>query len=121
MVTCVQHNNRFKCRVAGLCIHENYVLLTKADQDDYWILPGGRVELSEDTSTALQRELVEEIGHRAHVEDLLFIVENFFHLDGTNYHELAFRPKFLGPLLRDRPGTTQQIVVGVPRPDKADG
>ena len=66
------------------------MLLTKADQDEYWILPGGRGELGEDTRAALQRELAEETGHEAQVGDLLWVVENFFHLDGTDYHELAF-------------------------------
>jgi ADP-ribose pyrophosphatase YjhB (NUDIX family) len=83
-------NTRFKYRVAGLCIHDGYVLLTRADQDRYWILPGGRVELGEDTRTPLDREFVEETGHETRVGDLLWVVENFFHLDGTDYHELAF-------------------------------
>ena len=63
------HDKRLKVRVAGPCIRENYVLLTKTDHDDYWILPGGRVELLEDTSTALQREMFEETGHSAQTED----------------------------------------------------
>jgi 8-oxo-dGTP pyrophosphatase MutT (NUDIX family) len=66
------------------------VLLTRADQDDYWILPGGRVELLEDTRATLRREWVEETGHEAEIKNLLWIVENFFDLAGTVYHELAF-------------------------------
>jgi 8-oxo-dGTP pyrophosphatase MutT (NUDIX family) len=85
-----QQNTRFKYRVAGLAVNDGYVLLTKADQDEYWILPGGRVELGEDTRTALQREILEETGQRARIGNLLWIVENFFDLDGTDYHELAF-------------------------------
>ncbi len=90
MISFGKDGKRFKYRVAGLCVHDGYVLLTKADQDDYWILPGGKVELSEDTRTTLRRELVEETGYEAEIKDLLWIVENFFHLDETHYHELAF-------------------------------
>ncbi len=81
---------RFKYRGAGLCIHDGYVLLATADQDRYWILPGGRVELGEDTRSALEREFVEETGHETRVEHFPWVVENFFYLDGTDYHELSF-------------------------------
>ncbi len=69
---------------------DEYVLLTNADQDEYWILPGGRVELGEGTRTALERELAEQVGHEAQVGGLLWVVENFLRLDGSDYHELAF-------------------------------
>jgi ADP-ribose pyrophosphatase YjhB (NUDIX family) len=85
-----QQNTRFKYRVAGLAVHDGYVLLTKADQDESWILPGGRVELGEDTRTALHREILEETGQGARIGNLLWVVENFFDLDATDYHELAF-------------------------------
>jgi len=90
MISFDRENRRFKYRVAGVCVHDGYVLLTRADQDDYWILPGGRVELLEDTRAALRREWVEETGHEAEIKNLLWIVENFFYLAGTVYHELAF-------------------------------
>lgn len=51
MISFDQNGKRFKYRVAGLCAHDGHVLLTKTEQDDYWILPGVRVELSEDTRT----------------------------------------------------------------------
>ena len=90
MISFDREYGRFKYRVAGLCTHEGYVLLTKADQDEYWILPGGKVELFEDTRTTLRREFLEETGQDARVEDLLWVVENFFHLGEAHYHELAF-------------------------------
>ena len=90
MISFDRRGRRFKHRAAGLCIHDGYVLLTKADQNDYRILPGGRVELLEDTRTTLHRESTEETGHEAEIRDLPRIVESFFHLDETNYHELAF-------------------------------
>ena len=90
MISFDHDGKRFKYRVAGLCIQDGHILLAKAEPDDYWILPGGRVEISEDTRTTLRRELLEETGYEAEIKDLLLIVENFFHLDETDYHEPAF-------------------------------
>src|SRR3712207_1470731 len=89
MISFDRHGVRFKYRVADVRVHDGYVLLTKADQDAYWILPGGRVEIGEDTRAALAREFLEETGQKARVGDLLRVAENFFRLDGTDYHELA--------------------------------
>jgi ADP-ribose pyrophosphatase YjhB (NUDIX family) len=50
-------------------------------------LPGGRVEALETTSDALRREMKEEIGQTIEVGRLLWVVENFFNLQGTPYHE----------------------------------
>ena len=90
MISYEREGKRFKYRVAGLCTHEGHVLLTRAEPDDYWILPGGRVEFLEDTRTTLHRELLEETGQEMEVRDLLWILENFFHLNATEYHDLAF-------------------------------
>ena len=30
---------RFHYRVAGVCVHDGYILLHRADHDDYWALP----------------------------------------------------------------------------------
>jgi hypothetical protein len=32
----------FNYRVAGVCLHADYVLLQRAVADDFWALPGGR-------------------------------------------------------------------------------
>ncbi|MDQ3637513.1 MAG: NUDIX domain-containing protein [Actinomycetota bacterium] len=109
MISFDQDNRRFKYRVAGLCIHDKYVLLTKADQDDYWILPGGRIELLEDSRATLRRELLEETGYEAQIENPLRIVENFFDLDGISFHELAFVYAFSpnGPTILNNTWTHQ--------------
>jgi len=65
MISFDRNGVRFKDRAAGLCIHDGYVLPTKADQDRYWILPGGRVEIGEDTRAALARAFLEETGQKS--------------------------------------------------------
>ena len=94
MLTFDRHDKRFNHRVAGACVHEGRVLLTRAESENFWFLPGGRVEFHEDTRTALHREIREELGCQADVRRLLWVVENFFTLSGKTYHEVAFVYEF---------------------------
>jgi ADP-ribose pyrophosphatase YjhB (NUDIX family) len=80
----------FGHRVAGIVVDEGHVLLQNADIDDFWIVPGGRVELREPAAESLKREMMEEIGVEVEVERLLWVVENFFEYGGKSCHELAF-------------------------------
>lgn len=95
MLTFDRGNLRFNHRVAGVCVHEGHVLLTHAECEDFLILPGGRVEIHEDTRTALGREITEELGCEAEVGRLLRVVEDFFSLSGREYHEVAFVYEFV--------------------------
>ena len=90
MITFDKDQNRFKYRVAGVCLHEDHVLLTRAEGDEYWILPGGRVELDEDTRTTLDREMREELACEVRLGRLMWVIENFFPLRTKTYHELSF-------------------------------
>ena len=49
MVSFARHGTRSEYRVAGLCVHDEYVPLATADQAGYSILPGGKVEPSDDS------------------------------------------------------------------------
>lgn len=80
---------RFHYRVAGVCIHDGYVLLHRADRDDYWALPGSRCEFDESSDETLRREMDEELHVTVTVGRLLWVVENFFTLAGMACHELA--------------------------------
>jgi len=82
---------RFNYRTAAAIIHDEHVLLHRALYEDFWALPGGRVEILENSRDALARELVEELGPAVNVriERLLWVVENFFTDEGTAHHELG--------------------------------
>jgi 8-oxo-dGTP pyrophosphatase MutT (NUDIX family) len=93
-------DGRFNFRIAGVCLHEGHVLLqSEKDNDRFWTLPGGHVELHENSESTLKRELMGELGHESHIERLLWIVENFFPLAGRNYHELLLIYRVLLPEL----------------------
>jgi 8-oxo-dGTP pyrophosphatase MutT (NUDIX family) len=82
-------DTRFHFRVAGVAYGPGGVLLQRVAGADHWFLPGGRVEMLEPSREALAREIHEELGARPHVGRLLWIIENFFDLDGRRFHELG--------------------------------
>lgn len=89
MITFTQDNTRFNCRVVGVAIDQGRVLLHKAEDDDFWALPGGRAELLEQATATLRREMAEELQIEVDVGRLLWLVENFFQYRGLDFHELG--------------------------------
>jgi 8-oxo-dGTP pyrophosphatase MutT (NUDIX family) len=65
-------------------------LLHRAEGDDFWALPGGRVELGEDAATTIVRELNEELGVSVVCGTLQFIVENLYLYAGKSHHEIGW-------------------------------
>lgn len=90
MIVFDTHEGRFNYRVAGVCIHEEHVLLQQAAADDFWALPGGRPEFGEHSRAALEREMREEIGEGVGVGPLFWVLENFLTYDDRVFHEVAF-------------------------------
>jgi ADP-ribose pyrophosphatase YjhB (NUDIX family) len=81
--------HRFQLRAAAVVVHEGFVLLHRLDGDDYWALPGGRVEPGEAASATLVREMVEELDEPVECAELLYVVENFFLHAGKPNHEIG--------------------------------
>ena len=77
-VTFTTDTKKFQYRVAGLCVHDGYALLHRAEPDEHWLLPGGRCHIGEPSNLAIERELHEELGVAVQTERLLWFVENFF-------------------------------------------
>ncbi|HEU5368456.1 MAG TPA: NUDIX hydrolase [Ktedonobacterales bacterium] len=92
MITFKIDQSRFMYRVAGICLHEDHVLLQAAEDSSFWFLPGGRVEMLESSEAALKREMREELRLENDVQvlRLLWVVENFFRLEETAFHEIGF-------------------------------
>jgi len=89
MICFDRDNRRFNYRIVGVAIHNDSVLLHRANDEPFWTLPGGRAEHGESAEQTLAREMREELETDVHVDRLLWIVENFFEFGGLSYHELA--------------------------------
>ena len=81
---------KFNCRVIGICIKENKIFLSKMKTDDYWTFVGGKVAFGESTDMAILREYKEEIGVHLQTDKLLAVIENFFELEGDDWHQYIF-------------------------------
>lgn len=90
MITFEEMNNKFNFRVAGIAIHNNRILLHTTLTDDFWNLPGGRVEFNESTDRTIIREIKEELDIEVQTKELLFVREDFFEYDDKQYHEIGF-------------------------------
>jgi ADP-ribose pyrophosphatase YjhB (NUDIX family) len=89
MITFEKDNIVFLYRVGGIAVHENKVLLNKGEHGDFWWIPVGRCEFLETTKEALLKEIDEELNVRIEIDRLLYVIENFFILDGKNHHEIG--------------------------------
>jgi len=90
MLSFKHEKGKFNYRTVGVATHNERVLIHRAEADDFWALPGGRVEFGESASDALVREFNEEISVVIRIKRLLWVMENFFEYNGINYHEIAF-------------------------------
>src|ERR1700730_9019285 len=80
---------RFLYRVAGVAAIDGRVLVQRFEGEEFWCLPGGRVEMGEPAKEALAREMSEELGCEAGVGRLLWVIDNFFRHRGVDHHELG--------------------------------
>ena len=83
--------SKFKYRVNGLIIKNNKLLALRMRNNTSFCLPGGHVELGEDTRTAVIREMLEETDTNVEINKELAIVESFYK-DKNNLttHEISF-------------------------------
>jgi 8-oxo-dGTP pyrophosphatase MutT (NUDIX family) len=89
MVTFDVQGDRFVYRVAGVAVIDGRVLVHQFEgDDDFYVLPGGRVDVREPAEEALAREMREELGCEARVERLLWVIDNLFTHNGVDHHAL---------------------------------
>lgn len=90
MLSFKHSKGRFNFRTVGVCIDGQRLLIHRAEHEDFWALPGGRVEFGESAGVALARELSEELDVSVEVGRLIWVVENFFRYEGEQHHEVGF-------------------------------
>jgi ADP-ribose pyrophosphatase YjhB (NUDIX family) len=90
MISVHLQGQRFQVRAAAIVIHAGHLLVHRAPGDEYWALPGGRVEVGEEASATIVREMNEELGEEVACNQLLHVAENFFDLAGQRNHEIGF-------------------------------
>lgn len=81
---------RFNFRVAALIIKNNNLLIHRLKNSNFYLLPGGRVDMGEDTETSLLRELKEELNLKASIDSLLWVSESFFTHNNERFHEIGY-------------------------------
>lgn len=90
--------------VRAICVQKNTLLLCKTKNTDWYFFPGGHIEFAEPAKVALARELKEELGVKADVQDFLGAAENTYIRDGQTLHELnlAFACNVPGTALQSK-------------------
>ncbi|MGI6330080.1 MAG: NUDIX hydrolase [Bacilli bacterium] len=92
MISYVENNKKFNFRVGVILINpiNKKILIQKKINHPYWLLPGGRVEMLEESQKAVIREIDEELGLKISSCQIKVLAESFFKLKETTYHELGF-------------------------------
>lgn len=95
-IAMVMEDVKYNFRVGAVLTYQNKILIEKSDASSFFVIPGGRVKLLEDTKSALIRELKEELGIDVFKIDsqLISVIENFFVLRDVQFHELYFIYKY---------------------------
>ena len=92
MIKLQRGTDRFQYRVSGLFTSNNRVLMCRLIGYRDWVawgLPGGRVDMMENSEDAVRREIKEEIGTDVTVNRLLWISETFFRYAEGATHEMG--------------------------------
>ena len=77
-------------RAAAVIIHNGKILVHRNINSDHYALPGGRVEIGENSENTIKREILEEMGKQVELIGYISTIENFFEMKGKKYHEIEF-------------------------------
>lgn len=80
----------FHCRACGIIKQENSFLIMRVNETSYYHIPGGHIEIGEDSKQAIIREIKEEIGCDIEKADLFAIQENFWTRNNKKCHGIEF-------------------------------
>lgn len=91
MISFKEDGKKFNFRVGAIIISRDKkkVLLHTIKGFGFYLLPGGRVEWLENSTTAIKRELEEELNLTDITVKPVATYENFFNFLETDFHEVA--------------------------------
>lgn len=91
VITIKNDDSRFGVRVAGIIFNHDRtkIFMQKQEKHDFYMFPGGRLEVHEDIETAIKRELEEELAMKEEVT-LKYLAESFIQFPNKRYHELGY-------------------------------
>ncbi len=89
MISIAVDSFRFNYRAAAIVVEDDHLLLHRLMGENFWSLPGGRVNAGESAESALRREFNEELETSIDDLTLACVGENFFHYDGERFHEVC--------------------------------
>lgn len=80
-------DKKITIRVRGVILHDEEMLIVKMPHNDFFCLPGGKLDFGEDIKECLEREIIEELGVKPEIGRLLF--SNTF-IEKNNNQSLEF-------------------------------
>lgn len=89
-ITIDVENYKLNIRAAVIIIHNNKLLTHRNINSDHYALPGGRVEIGENSEETIKREILEETGKEIEIKGYIATIENFFEMNNQKYHEIMF-------------------------------
>ncbi len=90
IITMIEEGSRFGGRVGAIIYNEDRSkVLLENQKGKMYMFPGGRIDVHEDSTTAIARELEEELSLKMNLK-LKYIVEMFLQSPTTKYHEIGF-------------------------------
>ena len=110
---------RVNLRVGAVVARVDEILLCRMRDQAWWFLPGGRIKTNESSLAALNRELSEEIGDGFRVIRPAVCAENFFCLDGQDFHEICFfyEVEWIGGRILQQQPSNREVFDWVSRPN----
>ena len=77
-------------RAAGIITHNDKFLILNVNNAPYYHIPGGYIEVGEDSITAVTREIREELHYTVQNTHLFCIQENFYEKNGVAQHGVEY-------------------------------
>lgn len=77
-------------RAVGIIKCNDKFLVVKVNNASYYHIPGGHIEIGEDSPTALAREIKEELNYTVKDSKLFCIQENFYKKNNLSFHGVEY-------------------------------